>query len=127
MNRTLAIALAALVCGVGVAADRADRRRRRLPARRGRSPAPAVGWSFIATGLYAWHARPENRIGELMVILGFAWFNYTLLNADSALVYTCGGDHRRALGRLFLHLGISFPVRAPGLAAGTGRWCSRAT
>ena len=74
MNRTLAIALAALVCGVGVAVialtgDDVDFRPVWVIA------APTVGWSFIATGLYAWHARPENRVGLLMVILGFAWFN----------------------------------------------------
>ena len=108
MNRTLAIALAALVCGLGVAAialtgDDVDFRPVWVIA------APAVGWSFIATGLYAWHARPENRVGELMVILGFAWFNYTLLNADSSLVYTWAAITGGLWGSLFLHLGISFP------------------
>ena len=63
MNRTLAIALAALVCGLGVAVialtgDDVDFRPVWVIA------APAVGWSFIATGLYAWHARPENRVGS---------------------------------------------------------------
>ena len=108
MNRTLAIALAALVCGLGVAAialtgDDVDFRPVWVIA------APAVGWSFIATGLYAWRARPENRVGELMVILGFAWFNYTLLNADSSLVYTWAAITGGLWGSLFLHLGISFP------------------
>lgn len=50
--------------------------------------APAVGWSFIATGLYAWRRRPESRIGALMVLLGFAWFISTLQAANSPLVYT---------------------------------------
>jgi signal transduction histidine kinase len=71
--------------------------------------APAVGWSFIATGLYAWRARPENRVGMLMVLLGFAWFNSTLLNADSALVYTWAAITGGLWGGLFLHLGIAFP------------------
>ena len=35
--------------------------------------APAVCWSFVATGLYVWRHRPETRIGALMVALGFAW------------------------------------------------------
>ena len=39
---------------------------------------PAVGWSFIGTGLYVWRRRAETRIGALMVLLGFAWFLYTL-------------------------------------------------
>ena len=25
---------------------------------------PAVGWSFVGTGLYAWRRRPESRIGR---------------------------------------------------------------
>jgi len=33
---------------------------------------PAVGWSFVGTGLYAWRRRPESRIGLLMTLLGFA-------------------------------------------------------
>jgi peptidoglycan/LPS O-acetylase OafA/YrhL len=34
---------------------------------------PAVGWSFIGTGLYAMRRRPESRTGALMVLFGFAW------------------------------------------------------
>ena len=49
---------------------------------------PAVGWSFIGTGLYAWRRRPESRIGALMILLGFAWFLFTLQAANSPLVYT---------------------------------------
>jgi peptidoglycan/LPS O-acetylase OafA/YrhL len=45
--------------------------------------APAVGWSFIGTGLYAWRRRPESRIGALMILLGFAWFVYSLQAANS--------------------------------------------
>jgi hypothetical protein len=29
---------------------------------------PAVGWSFIGTGLYAWRRRPESGTGALMVL-----------------------------------------------------------
>ena len=60
---------------------------------------PAVGWSFIGTGLYAWRRRPESRIGALMVLLGFAWFLSTLESANSPLVYTLALLARRALGR----------------------------
>jgi hypothetical protein len=49
---------------------------------------PAVGWSFIGTGLYTWRRRPETRIGVLMILLGFAWFLFTLDSANSPLVYT---------------------------------------
>jgi signal transduction histidine kinase len=68
-----------------------------------------VGWSFVATGLYAWRSRPENRVGGLMVLLGFAWFNSTLINADSALVHTWAVVTGGLWGGVFLHLGIAFP------------------
>ena len=35
---------------------------------------PAVGLSFVGTGLYAWRRRPDNRIGPLMILFGFCWF-----------------------------------------------------
>jgi peptidoglycan/LPS O-acetylase OafA/YrhL len=33
---------------------------------------PAVGWSFVGTGLYAARRRPESRTGRLMIALGLA-------------------------------------------------------
>jgi signal transduction histidine kinase len=71
--------------------------------------APAVGWSFIATGLYAWHRRPDSRTGELMILLGFAWFLFTLSAANSPLVYTLALIVGPLWGGIFLHLGLSFP------------------
>ena len=41
---------------------------------------PAVGLSFVGTGLYAQRRRPESRVGTLMVLFGFAW----LANAAGA-------------------------------------------
>ena len=72
--------------------------------------APVVGWSFIGTGLYAWRRRPENRTGALMVLLGFAWFVFTLDAADSPLVYTFALVAGGLWGGVFLHLGLSFPT-----------------
>ena len=71
---------------------------------------PAVGWSFIGTGLYAWRRRPESRIGALMILLGFAWFLYTLDAADSPLLYTVGLVLGGLWGSLFLHIGVTFPT-----------------
>jgi signal transduction histidine kinase len=78
---------------------------------------PAVGWSFIGTGLYAWRRRPESRIGALMVLLGFAWFLSTLESANSPLLYTTALVVGGLWGSVFLHLGMSFPSGrvAPGL------------
>ena len=60
--RAAAIAVAALARGCGRGRDRA---RQRPPGRKvvWAVFGPAVGWSFVGTGLYAWRARPESRIG----------------------------------------------------------------
>src|SRR4051812_38920859 len=50
--------------------------------------APAVGWSFVGTGLYAWRRRPENRTGALMVRLGLAWFLFAFDAADAPALYS---------------------------------------
>ena len=49
-----------------------------------------VGWSFIATGLFAWWRRPLNRTGVLMTALGFAWFAQTLSAANDEVLFTIG-------------------------------------
>jgi signal transduction histidine kinase len=71
---------------------------------------PAVGWSFIGTGLYAWRRKPDSRIGALMILLGFAWFVFTFDAADSPLLYTLGVALGGLWGSLFLHIGVSFPT-----------------
>jgi signal transduction histidine kinase len=70
---------------------------------------PAVGWSFVGTGLYAWRARPASRIGLLMVLLGFGWFLFTLDAANAPWLYTVGLVTGGLWGGVFLQLGLSFP------------------
>jgi signal transduction histidine kinase len=70
---------------------------------------PAVLWSFVGTGLYAWRRRPESRIGALMVLLGFAWFLFTLESSNSPLVHTFSLLTGGLWGGVFLHIGMSFP------------------
>ena len=67
-SREVAIAVAALLAGAGIAAlelasDHQDARV--VWAVFG----PAVGWSFVFTGLYASRHRSGSRIGALMVRL----------------------------------------------------------
>jgi signal transduction histidine kinase len=103
-----AIVTAALVAGAGVAAleiTSAHQEAKAVWATFG----PAVGWSFVGTGLYAWRRRPENRTGMLMVLLGFAWFAFTLDAADASAVYTFALVAGGLWGGVFLHLGLSFP------------------
>jgi signal transduction histidine kinase len=107
-RRTFIIALAALVCGIGVAvlALTSDQVGSNIAWA---IAGPLVGWCAVGTGLYAWERRPENRTGVLMVLLGFAWFNSTLVNANSELVRDYATVTAGLWGSVFLHLGIAFP------------------
>jgi signal transduction histidine kinase len=109
VGRTVAIVVAALLAGAAVVAlelNSAHHEAKAVWAVVG----PAVGWSFVGTGLYAWRRRPENRTGALMVLLGFAWFVFTLDAANSAALYTLALVAGGVWGGVFLHLGLSFPT-----------------
>jgi signal transduction histidine kinase len=104
----LPIVLAALACGAGTAAmilasDHLDDTT--VWAVFG----PAVGWSFIGTGLYARRRRPESRAGTLMVALGFAWFFNAIATSDLPALYTLGLITGGLWGGVFLQLVITFP------------------
>jgi signal transduction histidine kinase len=112
---TRAVIAAALACGAGVVALVLTSDHQEAPvvwAIFG----PAVGWSFVGTGLYARRRRPESRTGELMVLFGFAWFVSALHFADSALVYSLSIILGGLWGGVFLHLVMAFPSGrlAPG-------------
>ncbi len=104
-----ALALAALAAGAGIAAlelasDHQDARV--VWAVFG----PAVGWAFVGTGLYAWRHRPDTRIGQLMILLGFFWFVFCLEASDSDLVFTIAQIVGPLWGSVFLHIGVTFPT-----------------
>jgi signal transduction histidine kinase len=70
----------------------------------------AVGGSFLACGLIAWHRRPQNRTGRLMVATGFAFFLEPLLGqVDSAFAQTAGSLLADAWTIVFVALLLSFP------------------
>jgi signal transduction histidine kinase len=64
---------------------------------------------FIGVGLFAWSRRPDNRVGELMVVTGFAWWLSTFGLVEPALLFTIG----LLLGNLYIaaaiHLLLAFP------------------
>src|SRR3954453_7545446 len=107
--RLLAIVVAALAAGAGIAALELASDHQNA-ATVWAIFGPAVGWSFVGTGLYAWRRKPENRTGALMVLLGFAWFVFTLDAADAPLVHTFALVAGGLWGGVFLHLGLSFPT-----------------
>src|SRR3954451_18871941 len=108
-GRTAVVGVAALLAGVAVAALelRSDHQEARAVWA---IFAPAVGWSFVGTGLYAWRRRPENRTGALMVRLGLAWFLFALDAADAPALYTLALVAGGTWGGVFLHVGLSFPA-----------------
>jgi signal transduction histidine kinase len=82
-------------------------------------PSPAltlvVGASLMGSGLGAWRAWPENRVGLVMVFTGFAWFAGLLTNASSPLPYTIGELVQYVWIVGFIYLLLCFPSgRLPG-------------
>jgi signal transduction histidine kinase len=69
-----------------------------------------TGGSFIVSGLIAWQRRPENRVGALMVAVGFALFVDPLLSqSDASLVKTLGLLFADFWSILFAILLLVFP------------------
>jgi signal transduction histidine kinase len=68
-----------------------------------------IGWSFVGIGLFAWARRPDNRVGVLMVAVGFTWFIGQMGGSSVPLLFTVGN----VLGSVFLavaiHLLLAFP------------------
>jgi hypothetical protein len=64
------------------------------PAGRPTEPGPVlellVGASLVGCGLASWRARPDNRVGPIMLVTGFLWFAAQLINATPAWLNTIG-------------------------------------
>jgi len=112
MRRDHVIALLALAAGLEAALLALGSDRERSPAAASAALALVVGWAYIGSGLIARRHRPENRLGAVMVFIGFAWFGTFLDDADASLPFTVG----KALESVYL-LGFVFLV----LAFPTGR------
>jgi signal transduction histidine kinase len=74
-----------------------------------------VGASLVGSGLGAWGAWPENKVGPVMVFTGFAWFAGLLTEASSPLPYTIGDLVQYVWVVGFIYLLLCFPSgRLPG-------------
>jgi signal transduction histidine kinase len=74
-----------------------------------------VGASLVGSGLGAWRAWPENMVGPVMVVTGFAWFAGLLTEAPSPLPYTIGDLVQYVWIAGFIYLLLCFPSgRLPG-------------
>jgi hypothetical protein len=123
VNRRLvipAVAVAAVVAGELAVALTSTSQHAELRVV-GHPEAPAfvllIGWSFIGSGLIAWHRRPTNRFGVLMVAVGFAWFAASLTASNQPALFSIGLVIAPLWIAIFLHALLSFP---------TGRLESRA-
>jgi signal transduction histidine kinase len=68
-----------------------------------------LGLVFVGSGLIALIRRPDNRIGGLMVIVGFLWFVGALAEANSPGVYTVGVTLILLVYPAFAHLFLAYP------------------
>ena len=115
MRRDVVIALFAVVAGVGAVLLVLARDRERSPVGVSAAVALVVGWAYIGSGLIARRQRPENRLGVVMVFIGFAWFATFLADANPSLVFTAGKALESVYLLGFVYLVLSFPTgRLPG-------------
>src|SRR6266550_284587 len=110
MRRDLFIALLAVAAGVGVAVLVVGSNREPSPAAASAALAFIVGLAYIGSGLIARRQRPENRLGAVMIFIGFAWFATFLADAGSSLVFTFGKALESVYLLGFVYLVLSFPT-----------------
>jgi signal transduction histidine kinase len=68
-----------------------------------------VGASLLGCGLASWRTRPENRLGLIMVLTGFAWFAAQLIEASPAWLNTIGLAVQSVWIIGLVYLLLSFP------------------
>jgi len=107
-SKLLAVVPAAILAGVGAtwlaAHAGADR-----PTEPGPVLTLLVGASLIGCGLASWRARPDNRLGPVMVLTGFVWFAGLLSEATNAPLYTVGVAIEYMFLCGFIYIVLSFP------------------
>jgi signal transduction histidine kinase len=68
-----------------------------------------VAWSFLGTGLYSWHWRPDNLTGPLMVAVGFTWLLAQLSASDVPALFVIGVNITGLPFAILIHLLFAFP------------------
>jgi signal transduction histidine kinase len=110
MRRDLFIALPAVAAGVGMAVLVVGSNREPSPAAASAALAFIVGLAYIGSGLIARRQRPENRLGAVMIFIGFAWFVTFLADANESLLFTLGTVLEDLYLIGFVYLVLSFPT-----------------
>jgi signal transduction histidine kinase len=69
-----------------------------------------AGTAFVVSGLIAWRRRPDNRLGPMMVVLGFWWLAFHLmLFSYESVVFTAGIFGNDAFIALLVPFLVAFP------------------
>jgi signal transduction histidine kinase len=63
----------------------------------------------IGVGLYAWHRRPRERFGPLLVAVGFGWFLTTFAESDASVLYSIGRVAGWVVEIGLVYLVLAFP------------------
>jgi signal transduction histidine kinase len=108
-----------LLAGAGVAATvpavwLAARHAGDRPTQAGAALTLVVGISLLGCGLASWRARPENRLGAVMVATGFAWLAAQLAKSSTPALYTAGTAVQLVFIVGFIYLLVTFPSGRPG-------------
>jgi signal transduction histidine kinase len=70
---------------------------------------PIIGAAFIGTGLFAWLRRPENRVGALMVAVGFTYCLSGLIVATDSWPFIAGLHLIAVPYAILFHILLAFP------------------
>ncbi len=109
MRRQGLIALLALGAGVAAALLVLESDREPSPTAASAALALVVGLAYVLSGLVALRQRPENRLGAVMVLIGFAWFVTFLADSNQRVVFTLGTVLEDVYLLGFVYLVLSFP------------------
>jgi signal transduction histidine kinase len=69
----------------------------------------AVGWTYIACGLVAIARRPHNRIGLLMLAVGFSWFIGNFRGTGVPVLVSLGTGFQSLSDAFLVHLVLAYP------------------
>jgi signal transduction histidine kinase len=107
--RDVFVSVLALAAGVGTAILVAGADGEPRPTWASAALAVLVGLAYIGSGLVAWRQLPENRLGPVMILIGFAWFATFLADSDRPFLYTLGTALQDVYAVGFVYLVLSFP------------------
>jgi signal transduction histidine kinase len=69
-----------------------------------------AGWAFLAAGLVAWFRRPANRIGPLLMVVGFALLARQLRYEHEPVLFTTFFLVGELPYALFAHAALAYPA-----------------